>query len=1035
MKEKKYWEIPNIYKENKEDGHCLSLPYTNFKSCVYGEVPACKKTLNGRWKFFWQQGVDKLPPEYASPELDDSSWAEITVPGVWQLQGWGKPVYLCSFVPGALSTSKSKIPQISHKKNEVGIYRRNFTVPEDFKDREIFIHFGAVKSAFFLYINGKRVGYSQGSMTPAEFRVTDFLIEGENQLTAEVYRYSDGTYLEDQDMWFLSGIYREVYLYSEPKITIGDFYAKAQLDEAYTDGHLDVELKLNNYTNDATILYSDLLLMEDKENPRVLKSEQIIVNPGESYYNFNHVEPAPRQWSAEEPNLYRVAVVLRTEEEIICVKQHRIGFKRVEKKGNVLLINGKPVIIKGVNRHDFDPDHGWAVPERTYKIDLTLMKQANINAIRTSHYPNAPILYDLCDEMGFYVMDEADVESHGVRRKNCPGDNPKWFGACVDRAQRMVLRDRNHACVCFWSLGNEAGDGKTFEYMRKAVLVLDDTRLIHYEGEFDFDKSDFISRMYPDGGYMEKLGNKQEVKVKFYENIANKLAADSKPIKPEHYGTRPVILCEYAHSMENSLGNFKEFTDAFEKYDNLCGGFIWDYVDQSIHKQDGETDKWLYGGDFDEGATSYYFCANGIIGADRIPHPSYYEVKKCYADVAAEAIDLKIGRFKVINKHRFSNHNRYTLNWELAENGVMIEEGTLGAVDIAPLSSAEVIVPYDLSDLPEGEIVLTLRWTLTQDTSWAMKGYEVTFEQFLVRKAIDADPGESEEALDVISNGKNLVVKSSKINVEFANGVLCSLSFSGKQLIYPESGIKPNFFRPLTDNDIGYLNFVPYLRKLHPKYRWLSATKRCRVRSVKVLREESGKCIVIVKWRAPFVRKVKTEYIIHSSGYIDVRHSLKNGVLNMIKIGLNLSIPNEYSDVCWYGRGPHECYCDRKTGAAIGLYYSDVDGLEHRYMRPQENGQRVDCRSLKITDSEGAGFCFASLDDSGFEFNLRKYDQYKLDKAAHLYELEPDDHLSLDIDGRSCGVGGDLPGCAHLRKPYIMERFKDFSFGFRISGI
>lgn len=1035
MKELKYWENPTIYKENKEDGHILAHPYDNFRQAVYEDEKPYKKTLNGQWKFYWQMGVDTLPGEFASVSLDDSGWDNIDVPSVWQLRGYGKPVYLCSFMPNTVSKRKSQIPKISHSKNEVGIYRRKFTVPDNFEGREVFIHFGAVKSAFFLYINGQRVGYSQGSMTPAEFNITKYLVPGENLVTAEVYRYSDGTYLENQDMWIFSGIYREVYIYAEPKITIWDFYAKAQLDEEYKDGKLDVEINLRNFTDGAAAAFADVLFMEDKEDPQVIGSEQIVIQPGESYFNFSHVVPSPKHWSAETPNLYRVSVVLRGQDKIICVKTVRIGFKRVEKKGNVLYINGQPIIIKGVNRHDYDPDHGWAVPKQRYVADLTLMKQANINAIRTSHYPDDPIFYDMCDEMGFYVMDETDLESHGVRRKNCPGDDPRWTGTCVDRAQRMVLRDRNHPCVCFWSLGNEAGDGENFMYMRKAILALDDTRLLHYEGEFDFDKSDFISRMYPVENYVEKLGNKQEVKVSFIENFLNMLAADSKPIKPEHYETRPVIFCEYAHAMENSLGNFKEYIDAFEKYDNLCGGFIWDYVDQTIHVNDNGVEKWLYGGDFKEGASSYYFCANGIIGADRIPHPSYYEVKKCYAEVTAKAVDIEKGIYEIFNKHYFTNHTRYILDWSLTENGELIGEGTFGTLDIAPRGALQVQVPYEFDQLPKGECVLTFSWKLGEDTSWAMKGYEMTFEQFVVKQAQPLEAAEGAEALDIIRSGRNLTVKSPEINVEFTHGILSSLIIGGKEMLESGKGMRPNFFRALTDNDAAYLNFVPMIKFIHPKYLWRVATKICSVSSFKVKKLSDTQCLVTVKWFALPAVKVKTEYIINSAGTVDVRHSSMSLFLSLLKVGMRFGMPQSMQNVEWYGRGPHECYCDRKTGARIDTHYADIEGLEHRYMRPQENGTRVDVRMLKLTDNDGRGFRFDALDGGSFEFNARNYSQERLEKAKHLYELEDEDYVSVGIDGFSCGVGGDMPGYACLREPYILHAFKKFSYGYRISGV
>lgn len=511
-----YWENPAIIKENKEDAHVIALPYDSFEAALKrGESPY-QKMLNGKWRFYWQMGVEGLPEQFQAEDFDDRGWNEIEVPGVWQLQGYGKPVYLSSSYPDAIETAKDKIPAIDHAKNEVGIYRRTFTVPAEWEGKQIFIHFGAVKSAFFLYINGKRVGYSQGSMTPAEFRITDALHAGENSITAEVYRYSDGTYLEDQDMWFLSGIYRDVYLYAENDIYLRDFYARAELDEACQDATLSVWTGVANWGKKAV---EDIVLDAALVGGTKLSFEplELVALPGNTRSFFTADIERPLQWSAEAPNLYTLVLTLRKGDQVLSCKSVRIGFKRIEIKGEQLLVNGSPVLLKGVNRHDFDPDHGWAVPRERYYEDLNLMKQANINAIRTSHYPDDPFFYELCDEYGFYVMDECDMETHGVRRKDVPGSNPMWTQSVVDRARRMVIRDRNHACVCIWSLGNEAGDGENFKYMKQAILYHDDSRPVHYEGDFDLTTSDFISRMYPNGEMMEKLGTRQPITVSMFE--------------------------------------------------------------------------------------------------------------------------------------------------------------------------------------------------------------------------------------------------------------------------------------------------------------------------------------------------------------------------------------------------------------------------------------------------------------------------------------------------------------------------------------
>ncbi|MBR3619921.1 MAG: DUF4981 domain-containing protein, partial [Clostridia bacterium] len=599
--------------------------------------------------------------------------------------------------------------------------------------KEIFLNFGAVKAGFFVYLNGRKVGYSQGSMTPAEFDVTDYVKPGENQITCEVFRYTDGTYLEDQDMWFLSGIYRDVYLYAEEKVCVRDFFADASLSDDYKDGILNLEVTLENFGDDAENISLEIAVIENGK-PKKVAAQAAEIKAGRTVFHFNYKEENVRKWSAETPELYQLVIALRKGKKILSAKAIRIGFKKVEIKGNVFYINGEKVIIKGVNRHDFDPDNGWATPLSRYAEDLYLMKRANINAIRTSHYPNKEILYDMADELGFYVMDEADVESHGVRRKNCPGDNPDFKEAVIDRAERMVLRDRSHACVCFWSLGNEAGDGTNFGYEKEAILALDKSRPIHYEGDFDFTKSDFISRMYPTENIVDNLRNQQAVKTSLYDNVANTLAADNKPVPQEVYATHPVIYCEYAHAMENSLGNFKEYVDDFEKYDHMVGGFIWDYVDQSIRKTENGEEKWLYGGDFDEGNTSYYFCANGIITADRQEQPSYWEVKKVYSNLEAVDSDAQSGKITIRNKNYFVDTSDWTFAWSLAVDGKTVESGEIDNLVIPPMSDETVILPYKAAKYTEGELILTVSFRLKTAKPWADAGYETSFSQIILRE-------------------------------------------------------------------------------------------------------------------------------------------------------------------------------------------------------------------------------------------------------------------------------------------------------------
>lgn len=1027
MTELKYWENPYIIKENKEDGHNTAMPYAGVKDALAGSDAPTKFSLAGTWKFYWQQGVDELRTDYYAENYDDSSWDDIPVPSLWQLKGYGKPIYLCSSLPSALSSVKGEIPKINHSLNEIGVYRRTFEIPESFDGKEIFIHFGAVKAGFFLYINGRRVGYSQGSMTPAEFRITDYVKIGENQIIVEVYRYTDGTYLEDQDMWFLSGIYRDVYVYAEEKLCIRDFFADTSLDDTYTNGTLDLEVTLQNYGDEADCTLEAVLMVNDKQ--KKFASEKLTAKSGKTVLNFNHIEENAKQWSAEEPNLYRLLIILKQGRKVLSVKTVKIGFRKIEIKGNVLHMNGKRVIIKGVNRHDFDPDNGWAVPTERYYQDLHLMKRANINAIRTSHYPNAEFFYEMCDELGFYVMDEADVESHGVRRKNCPGDNLEFKEAVEDRAERMVLRDRSHACVCFWSLGNEAGDGENFVHEKNAILALDKSRPVHYEGDFDFTKSDFISRMYPVEYVVDAMRQQKQLKISPYENVANALAADNKPIPAETYKTHPVIYCEYAHAMENSLGNFKEYVDDFENYDHMCGGFIWDYVDQSIRRVENGVEKWLYGGDFKEGATSFYFCANGIITADRQPQPSYYEVKKVYSNLEVTDYDCRSGKVNIKNKNLFITTEDYRIHWDLTVNGDVVKSGDIDDLVVAPLSQQQIQLPVSLSDYSDGEVILTVSFILKVDKPWAQAGFEQSFHQFILREKCAAKRKPANGELKYLKNGNNVTIKGKDFSAKITAGALSSLVYGGNEVI--EKPLRPDFFRALTDNDREYLNFAPMFCGIHPLYQWKRTTAMTVASSVKAQSTAAG-VEVAVKWKAPFVSGVSTTYLFSPDGDVTVQHSAMGLLLPMLKVGMRMGIKNSLENVEWYGRGPHESYLDRKTGAKIAKHSMTVAELEHRYMRPQENGHRTDVRSLAVNDKTGFGIKIDAM-DIPFGFNLGYYTPEKLDKAKHLFELKKDGFITLCLDAAMRGVGGDMPGCAHLHKEYRLNSHKKIEFRFRIS--
>jgi len=1046
--EKFNWENPEIFKINKEDGHAIMMPFDSEKDALSAKESNYKQSLNGKWKFYWQRGLKNQPENFQLTSFDDSHWDEINVPSVWQTQGYSVPYYYASTFPKAFSRSKGKIPSIDHDMQEIGFYRKSFTLNENFNGREIFLHFGAAKSALEIYVNGEFVGYSQGSMTPHEFNVTKVLKPGENVITAKLYRYSDGSYLEDQDMWWLCGIYREVYLFAEPKLCLRDFYFKTDFDDSYTDSNVTLNMYINNYNNIRGKMTASAKLIDSNNGEILLGTKETELSGGNEAVTFTETVKAPEKWSAETPNLYTLVMTIELDGKIICVKTYKVGFKKVEIKGEKIYYNGMPLMIKGVNRHDFDCDNGWAVPREIYTQDLDIMKQNNINSIRTSHYPDDPYFYDMCNKYGFYVMDECEVETHGVRRKGVPGSNPVWTGAVVDRMQRMVLRDRNNPCVFMWSLGNEAGDGSNFMEMKKAALALDNSRQFHYEGDFDLTKSDVISRMYPTKDIMEKLGNKQPITISLYDNIANQLAADSKPIKAEMYEGKPVVLCEYAHSMENSLGNFQEYIDDFEKYDNMCGGFIWDFVDQALHvKDENGNDNYLYGTDFQGQephklidipnttamtGSNVYFCANGIIGADRKPHPQIVEVKHGYQNIGITAVDASIGEFKLKNKFLFTNLSDFNCKWVIKAEGEEVLSGELGQIECAPLEECNIKIDFDSSKLPKDkEVILTVSFETTKESLGIEKDYEIAFEQFIINAMPQPKDDNADGNLDFDINGKRVTVKGDNLEVIVDDGKIVSYKIEGKELL--KAPLMPNYFRALTDNDIDFLNFTPQWAKFHPFYAWQRATHHTRADKTEVIKNNNAVEIHIAFSTAGLKKSVAT-YRVYPDGRLYVFHSAVP-TKGMLRFGYQMTMDKSMEYITWYGRGPKPTYIDRKLGSKIDLYKSSVTDFEYRYMRPQESSNRCDVRYFTLTDKNGFGIKVDAYYDNPINFSAYHYTTDGLEKATHINDIPYEDITTVNIDHRQLGVGGDLPGQAFVREPYTMPKGQKQEYSFVITPI
>jgi beta-galactosidase len=1018
------WENPRIIGINKERAHSEPNEYR------------WQKSLNGEWAFCYSSCPDKRPLKFYENGYSMDGWDSILVPLNWEMAGYGKPQYLAFAYPESLSTVRGLIPRINHKDNPVGSYKRKFTITPEWLDRRVFIHFGGVKSAFYLWINGEKVGYSQGSMTPAEFDVTDFLVRGENSLAVEVYKYSDGTYLEDQDMWFLGGIFRDVYLYGEPKTYLRDFHGHCHFDENYENCELIIEAEA---VNGGELVEVDLRVeMTDRQFP--LDKQLIFEGPadlkGEGITSLlvrkNICQP--KKWSAETPSLYNIDIVLYDTREgrkgiLLDRKTFTFGFRQIDIKDGRLLINGQPLLFKGVNRHDFDPERGWAVSEELRLKDILIMKRHNINALRTSHYPNPSHLYKLADEYGLYVIDEADVETHGVRRKNVPGRNPHWTNAVVDRVERMVLRDRNHPSVVMWSLGNEAGFGKNFTIMKSAVLDLDRTRPVHYEGDKSLEVSDVYSLMYPTPEKERHIGEKRDLTLKFRENLTNVLSADNKAFRASQYRNKPVMSCEFSHAMENSLGNFKEHVENWEAYPNWCGGFIWDFADQAILREG----KWLYGGDFGKQRNHGIFCANGIVGADRSLQPSIHEVKKVYQSIAFTEVDRKKRIYRITNKNRFLGTDSFRFQGELRIEGRAVDRRDLFVSPISPGESLDITIPREIfANERPGERVLILSCLNMVENIWCPAGFELAWEQFELNPAprsIQVGLGGSD--VELLETFRTVTLRTKRVTVEInrSTALIVKIDYGKGNIL--KSPLKPDFTRAATDNDRGLGNIIPLFERINDTEKWNRRQKRLRGRRrfIRDMKEQETK--VTFRYRMAGIRRFTISYTLFRNGELLVENSL-NAKKEMVRFGMTTRLSGELTQINWYGRGEQETYCDRKSGAKLGLYSSRVEDFCHNYLRPQENGNHCDVRRIQLTDKTGKGISVDSVGNRPMEVSCRPYSREALHSAAHIHELVKEEEISLNLDWGQRGVGGDLPGELSLLNQYKMPGGENYSYSFLI---
>jgi beta-galactosidase len=966
------WENSTLFEINKERAYATMIPLglqePNLN--LSKESSPFVQMLNGNWKFNWAPKPADRPIDFFKTDYDISAWKEIPVPANWQLHGYGIPIYTNIVYP-----FKMDPPYIQHDNNPVGSYRHTFSVPESWEGKEIFLYFDGVKSAFYLWVNGVKVGYSQGSMTPAEFNISSYLNSGENILAVEVYRWSDGSYLEDQDMWRLSGIYRDVYMYAAPKQRISDFYITTDLDAQYRNAELKIATDIKNSSESEASNYKLKAYVFEKgdsqSNAKVILSSSVQVEAGrEVTINLAKKFKSAKLWSAEIPNLYTLVLELLDESGTIVerVGTH-FGFREVEIRGGEFFVNGQSILFKGVNRHEHDPDRGRAITRESMVKDILLMKQNNINAVRCSHYPNQPVWYQLCDEYGLYLIDEANVESHGISygKDLLPGSDPNWTAAVVARAERMVERDKNHPSVVIWSLGNEAGHGDNFFKMADRIRELDPTRPVHYRQMNE--AADMDSQTYPTPEWIIKR-------------------AQEKP-------NRPFLMNEYAHAMGNSMGNLQEYWDAIEEYPALIGGFIWDWVDQGLrHKTENGIEFFAYGGDYGDKPNDDNFCINGLVSPDRVPNPSLYQVKKVYQNISVKLIDPQQAKVKIHNKYNFLNISEFNIEWEIMEDGTRIESGELGNLNIAPGKTKEVSVPYKSDFDLSKEYFLKLGFTLKEEKSWAEKGYVVAWDQFSLQT-----PGQSNfkvisegGKLTLSDSGNNFMIKGDNFQASFSRdkGELLALKYRDQEML--SAALIPNFWRVPTDNDMGHDFQIT-------SGAWRTAAQDRLVKKVDI-KEYGGDSIQIdVLTSLPvFAIPYQTTYMVYNSGAIRVTCSMDIGmkIPELPRFGVQLQIPDELSNMSWYGRGPQETYQDRKTGAAFGFYSGKVDDQVYPYIYPQENGNKTDVRWVSFTNGKGQGIKITGLPK--VDVSAWPYTMSELEKATHDYQLQNESFYSVQLD-------------------------------------
>ena len=1057
------WENHHVLQINRESARAAFTPF-------HAQKGDCSICLDGTWKFRWTPVPDERIVEFYQTDFNDRDWVGFPVPANWEVNGYGTPIYVSAGYPFKIDPPRvmgePKVGYTTYKeRNPVGQYRRSFQLPADWEARgQTFLRFEGVMSAFYVWINGERVGYSQGSMEPSEFNITNYLHAGENQIALEVYRYSDGSYLEDQDFWRFGGIHRSIHLLHTPDIRIRDYAVRTlPVSTDYQDFILQIDPQFSVYrgmTGKGTTLQGVLKDVSGREIATLKGDVEDILDLEHKAGRMNEWYPqrgprklgrmsatikSPKRWTAETPYLYKLHLTLLTAEgEVIEQVEQSVGFRSVEIRNGQLLVNGAPVRFRGVNRHEHDPRTARVMSEERMLQDILLMKQANINAVRTSHYPNVSRWYELCDSLGLYVMDEADIEEHGLR--GTLASTPDWHAAFLDRAVRMAERDKNHPSIVMWSMGNESGYGPNFAAISAWLHDFDPTRPVHYEGaqgaggEPDPKTVDVISRFYT--RVKQEYLNPGIAEGEDKERAENARWERLLEIAERTNDNRPVMTSEYAHSMGNALGNFTEYWDEIYSNPRMLGGFIWDWVDQGIYKTlpDGRI-MVAYGGDFGDKPNLKAFCFNGLLMSDRETTPKYWEVKKVYSPVE---LRVESGELRVTNRNHHTDLSQYRCLWTLSIDGKQKDQGEITLPEVAPGESETIPLPVSIagkkaSAKATSDLRLTISFILKRDALWAKAGHEVALEQFCIQEgALLSSKLENRGRLKVRADEEHLSISGSGFSIQWeknATGSLTSLTYHGKEMLahpadFPLQPVTQAFRAP-TDNDKSFGNWLAKDWSLHQM-----DNPRISLDSFKHEVREDGAVIVRVQTRNRYKEGaiVTTSlYTILSDGTIDLKTTFQpQGILpELPRLGIAFCLSSDYNTFIWQGRGPQDNYPDRKTSAAVGLWKGSVADQYMHYPRPQDSGNKEEVRRLMLTDRHGKGIRVDAVEDV-FSASALHYTAQDLYKETHDCNLKPRPEVILSLDAAVLGLGNSSCGPGVLKK-YAIDK-KEHTLHIRIAS-